>query len=235
MNLRQILPVLVAAGVAVLLFLPSDVFAIEPEIEQLDHECVTRMLKNCKVLTSGRINFDYGEHEGEPMLVWQTQSGFTDEDGSIGGFVVYSVERDRLSFVGSGFDGYRFAPPRLSTDGSLLHVPGYTGGTGAYNADRLYKWGDTGAARYIEAWRPVDIDTWRRTIDEQLPEGLEIWKGVDYDFDDWFYGALNARTPLWRADDGNCCPSGGWATIHFDIDDLQLVVTDIDYIPPVEQ
>jgi hypothetical protein len=47
--------------------------------------------------------------------------------------------------------GWRFFPPRLSQDG-LLHLPGYTGGTGSYNADRLYQWND-------DTWAAIDITT----------------------------------------------------------------------------
>lgn len=82
----------------------------------------------------------------------------------------------------------------------MLHVPGYAGGTRTYNADLLFLWRDTDAAVYRERWRTE--------IGQMLPDGLEIRHGVDYDFDDWFPNMLDARTPLWRAREGNCCPSG---------------------------
>jgi hypothetical protein len=69
-----------------------------------------------------------------------------------------------------------------------LHLPGYTGGTGSYNADRLYQWND-------DRWAAIDITTWLKTIGERLPADGEIWKGVQYDFDDpW--SQLVARTAL---------------------------------------
>ena len=74
--------------------------------------------------------------------------------------------------------------------------------------------------------------TWNETVGPLLPPDLQIWQGVDFDFDDWFYDQLEARTPLWREDDGNCCPSGGWAIIHFVIEDLVLVPKSVDYQPP---
>lgn len=231
---RLILPILFATGVAILLFLPRNAFAAGLDLTQFDQTCLETQLKNCKVLTSGRLNSGWGDAEGEPLFAWQTQSGFTDADGVLGGFVLFHYTDGAWSLFDSGFDGYRFEPPRLAAEETLLHIAGVTAGTGAYNADRLYVFGDTGAAAYREDWTRIDIESWRDNITPLLPEGLEIWKGVDFDFDDWFYGALNARTPLWRADDGNCCPSGGWATIHFEIEDNSLVPVSVDYLPPSE-
>ncbi|ODT66913.1 MAG: hypothetical protein ABS75_25370 [Pelagibacterium sp. SCN 63-23] len=233
MKFRLVLPLLVAVGVATLLFLPADAFAQTLELDALDKTCQATELKNCKVLGSGRYNIDWGDEEGAPMLAWQTQSGFTEEDGVLGGFALFVHDSGTWRLLDSGWDGARFEAPRLGQDGSVLHLPGYSGGTGAYNVDRLYVWNDSGDQ---PVWQNIDLDHWRQDIDTLLPEGLEIWKGVDYDFSDWFYGDSNARTPLWRADDGNCCPSGGMAIIHFDLDmDAgRLIATGIDHIPPQE-
>ena len=226
MKLRPAIIVLAVLAMGVLLFLPADARAAS--LPGLDDTCQQTQLKGCSVLASGYI-----AAEGGPRIAFQTQAGFTDEDGVKGGVVLFKENEKGWSFLASAFDGYRYDVPRLvAHEDILLHVPGYTGGTGAYNADLLFFWGDTGAAAYREDWNRVDLDHWRSRIGELLPAGLEIWKGVDYDFDDWFYGELNARTPLWRADDGNCCPSGGWATIHFTIEDQTLVPTGVDYQPP---
>ncbi|UYO01188.1 MAG: hypothetical protein KIT02_08315 [Devosia sp.] len=232
MKSRSVLPLVVAVGVVTLLFLPADSFAEPLDISTLDSACIATELKNCVVITSGRLNQPWGDAEGAPMLAWQTQSGFTDVDGVLGGFVLLTHRQDGWEVLDSGFDGHDFSPPMLGMDGGMLHISGYTGGTGAYNVDRLYVWEDTGAARLIEDWIPVDMGQWREAVGPMLPEGLEIWKGVDFDFSDWFYGTLDARTPLWRADDGNCCPTGGWATIRFEIDDQhRLMPVGLDYVP----
>lgn len=195
-------------------------------LDQIDTICLETVLRDCKVLTAGFLNVDWGNDEGAPMLAWQTQSGFTPEDGVLGGFVLLQHVDGNWTRLDAAADGWRFFPPRLSQDG-LLHLPGYTGGTGSYNADRLYQWNDT-------AWEPIDIKTWLKTIGERLPADREIWKGVQYDFDDpW--SRLVARTPLWRGDDGNCCPTGGHAEIRFSIDEDRLTVEKVDYVPAAER
>ncbi len=231
MKSRRMLPVLFTIGLAVVLFLPGDTFAEPLYIEDLDTTCIATQLENCIVLTSGRLNNDVGE-DGAPLFAWQTQSGYTDVDGISGGFVLLEYLDDHWALFDSGFDAYRFEPPRLAAEQTLLHIPGYTGGTGAYNTDRLYVWGDTDAAVYKQDWTRIDTESWRDNIASKLPKDTEIWKGVDFNFSDFFYGELSAQTPLWRPDDGNCCPSGGWAVIHFEIEDKRLVATRLDLLPP---
>ena len=199
------------AAVAAFLGLAARICAEEPiSLDRIDTICLETILSDCKVLTAGFLNVDWGEHQGAPLLAWQTQAGFTPEDGVLGGFVLLRHVDGSWARLDAGFDGWRFFPPRLSEEG-LLHVPGYTGGTGAYNVDRLYQWTEI-------AWEPIDIKTWLKTVADHLPAGGEIWKGVQYDFDDpW--SQLVARTALWRGDDGNCCPTGGRAEIVFAIED----------------
>jgi hypothetical protein len=206
--------------------LVTPTWAEEPiSLDGIDTVCLKSVLQDCKVLTAGFLNVDWGDDEGAPMLAWQTQSGFTPEDGVLGGFVLLQRVDGNWTHLDAGFDGWRFFPPRLSQDG-LLHLPGYTGGTGSYNADRLYRWNDT-------AWEPIDIKTWLNTIAEHLPANREIWKGVQYDFDNpW--SQLVARTALWRGDDGNCCPTGGHAEIVFSIVEGRLAVDHVDYVPAAE-
>lgn len=228
MKLRSILTILAVLGVAVLLFLPSSVRAAS--LPGLDDTCLETELKGCTVLHSGYLATNQG-----PRIAFQTQAGFTDEDGVKGGVVLFDETPDGWTLFASAFDGYDYDAPRLvEHDQILLHVAGYTGGSGAYNADLLFVWGDTGAARYAEGWQPIALDGWMSSIGELLPEGLEIWQGVDYDFDDWFYNRLDARTPLWRSGDGNCCPTGGWAIIHLAIEHDTLVATGVDFLPPAK-
>lgn len=221
--------------IAALLALPGSTLAESAEphmpIEGIGSACLETVLHNCKVLTAGYINADEGDRDGAPMLAWQTQTGFTPEDGVMGGFVLFQYASGSWTLIDAGFDGWRFSPPRLSESG-LLHIPGYTGGTGAYNADRLYQWGDLGHAVYREGWRSIDMRAWLETIGAELPEGLEIWKGVQYEFVDLWSGMI-ARTRLWRADDANCCATGGSAVIAFDIEDDRLVAAKVHYLAPL--
>ena len=218
------LPVRLLIQVTAVLGLGVPALAEKPvDVRKIDKVCLETILRNCKVLTAGFINRDGGVDTGKPMLAWQTQTGFTLEDGGLGGFVLLQGEAGAWKRLDSAFDGWRFLPPRLNENG-LLHIAGYTGGTGAYNADRLYRWDDT-------AWRSIDMKSWRATIAEHLPGGLQIWKGVQYDFRDPWSG-LVARTALWRGGDANCCPTGGQGEIAFAITDDGLVVTELRYTAP---
>lgn len=232
MTLRPALTILALLGMAMPL-LPADLRAADTvDLTSIGTTCIDTSLNDCKVITSGYLNVsDFGDNDGQPYLAWQTQRGFTDTDGVIGGFVLFQHDADGWSTLDTGFDGF-FELPRLNPDG-LLHIPGYSQGTGAFNTDRLYQWGDLGAAVHREGWQAIGMNQWLGEIAPMLPQGLEIWKGVEYDFSSPWSG-LVARTSLWRADDGNCCPSGGSAVITLEIKDRQLVATKLDYQPPAK-
>ena len=88
------------------------------------------------------------------------------------------------------------------------------GGTGAHNADVIFRLTDS-ADRPL---RQIDNFSWRDDLDDRLPRGLEVWKGVNF-----AYEALMAETSLWRSNDANCCPTGGEAYLDFEICDDRLV------------
>lgn len=223
MKLRPTLTILAVLGMAVLLFLPSDLRAAET-LDDIGTTCLQTSLDGCKVYTGGYFNTaDFSDNGGTPLIAWQTQLGSTDTDGVIGGFVLFQHDGSDWTLLDSGFDGF-FEVPRLNQDG-LLHVPGYSQGTGAFNTDRLYQFAD--------GWTKIDMDQWLGEVTAMLPTGLEIWKGVQYDFSSPWSG-LVARTSLWRADDGNCCPTGGSAVITLEIRDDRLVATGVDYQPPAK-
>ena len=194
----------------------------------LDDVCLETLLKDCTVSASG-----YASTDGGQRIAFQTQTGFTAENGIKGGLVLFEETAQGWTAFAKAFDGYLYEIPRIvEHDLTLLHVAGHSGNTGDYNADLLFLWSGEGGVSGSAKWRQIDVSSWSKSIGESLPSGFEIWKGVDFDFDDWFHGDLNARTPLWRDDDGNCCPSGGWATIHFAIEDWALITTRVDYQPP---
>lgn len=201
---------------------PAEAQDTRASLDGFDRTCLTEHLKNCQVLSAGYLNA-----EEEPLRVaYQTQAGFTDDDGVIGGIVLLSGQPDgSWTVIGEEYLGYRYSTPVLTLD-NLLHVAGYTGGTGAGNADLLFAATDDG-------WQKIDIESWKSTVGEKLPTGLEIWKGVAYDFDDPQY-VLTARTPLWRGEDGNCCPSGGDAVVVFTIENNALVVDEVVYRAPAQ-
>jgi hypothetical protein len=221
MKLRPVLTIIAVLGMVALLFLPADLRAAE--LDDIGTSCLETSLDDCKVYAAGYFNVaDFSDDGGTPYLAWQTQLGSTPMDGIIGGFVLFQHGDDGWTLLDSGFDGF-FEPPRLNQDG-LLHVPGYSQGTGAFNKDRLYR-------HAAEGWMTINMDEWFDEVAPMLPAGREIWKGVEYDFSHPWSG-LVARTPLWRADDGNCCPTGGSAVITLEIQDNGLVATGVDYQPP---
>ncbi len=226
MKLRPALTILAVLGMAMLLFLPSDIRAAEPvDLDDIGTSCLETSLDGCKVYSAGYLNVaDFSDNDGTPFLAWQTQLGSTTTDGIIGGFVLFEHDGDSWSVLDSSFDGF-FEVPRLNQDG-LLHVPGYSQGTGAFNMDRLYQHADDG-------WTAINMDEWFEKVGPMLPAGLEIWKGVEYDFSHPWAG-LVARTSLWQSDDGNCCPTGGSAVITLEIQDDRLVATGVDYQPPAK-
>jgi hypothetical protein len=231
MKLSSALPILAVLGMAIMLFLPADISAAESvDLADIGTSCLETRLDDCKVYSAGYLNMDnFSDSDGSPFLAWQTQLGSTATDGIIGGFVLFQHDGAGWSVLDSGFDGF-FEVPRLNQDG-LLHVPGHGQGTGAFNTDRLYQWGDTGAAVLREGWTELEMDQWLTDIGDMLPPGLEIWKGVEYDFSRPWSG-LVARTPLWRSDDANCCGTGGSAVITLEIVDGRLSATSVAHTPP---
>lgn len=219
---RPMLPRL-ALALAATLTLATPALA-QISLKSIGDTCLETELDDCKVLTAGYFNrADYSDAEGEPLIAWQTQAG-TGEYGVIGGFVLFRHDGDGWVVLESGFDGY-FQVPTLNEE-NVLHVPGYSQGTGVFNTDRLYRLEEDGST-----WTAIDMNDWLAGV--ELPEDLEIWKGVQFDFSNPWSGYI-ARTSFWRADDGNCCPSGGSAVIHLEIEDNKLVGKDLDYTPPDE-
>lgn len=195
-------------------------------LDGIGSACLETPLRGCRVLTAGFLNADGGPDDGESFIAWQTQMGFTYEDGVTGGFVLFVHGAQGWRVLDSGIEGEYHMP--VLAEGELLHIPGYTGGTGAGNLDRLHA-RDPASGN----WRTIGMHAWLGTVGELLPDGLEIWKGVDYDLRRPWMG-LFAHTPLWRAGDANCCPTGGEAVITLEIEDDRLVATGVRYLPPQE-
>lgn len=187
----------------------------------LSEDCAGDSLLGCRSTLGGWLNAP----DGAGRLYWQIQDGATADDGVTGGVVFLASQPDgRLAPVGWTFGGVYFEPPVLIQSGDQLYVAsaGVTAGTGAFNADVLFRW-TPGAAKPLTQ---IDNQTWRdAALVTMLPPGLEIWKGVQFN-----YAGLTAQTSLWRAGDANCCASGGEATLGFEIadDTLKLVSVSQD-------
>ena len=184
----------------------------------LPNACIGEALKGCSSRAGGWLTAPDGQR-----LYWQMQDGFTDETGVSGGFVLLgdagAARMGPIKPIGWAYEGYRYeAPVSLFIDGHLyVAVSGRMQGTGNGNADVLFRWtpGETRELTQVDNW------SWRESLAEQLPRGLEVWKGVDYRYND---EGVWAWTLLWREGDGNCCASGGSAMLEFRIEDDRLIL-----------
>lgn len=182
--------------------------------DSLPGACVDIGLSDCSTPTGGYLNIRGAR------LMWQLQDGFTPEDGKSAGYVLLTGT-DRLRAEAWGHDGVWYEAPKILwiEEQAYIGVAGVMAGTGVYNADALYRF-TPGADRPLTE---IDNTSWQQQdLPALLPTGLEIWKGVAFNYD-----ALTARTGLWRASDGNCCPSGGEATLIFEIRGDRLVLTQL--------
>ncbi|MSP81668.1 MAG: hypothetical protein EXQ94_01750 [Alphaproteobacteria bacterium] len=113
--------------------------------------------------------------------------------------------------------------------GTLLVIPQRFAGTGAIADDRLLRFAD-GSWRRIAASPFRDEATgepgWLDGVIAELPADLGIWKGVPVD-----YLTMRGQSPLWRATDANCCPTGGTVDLGFALDGDRLVVREVVYRP----
>lgn len=196
---------------------------------EFDTACAeTRLDKDCRVLSSSSTYF-----EDLPDIALQIQTGVSEDFGIGGGVVIYQNAGNGWQKLASDFEGYRYDLPTFAQreDGVVMHIAGVRTGTGSGNADLAFfaPYSEEGSPR---AWQAIDLISWRDEISGNLPEGLEIWKGVDFDMGDWVSRYLTARTYLWKAEtDANCCPTGGQALIFFDLDRNVLKIDRVEYDP----
>lgn len=188
--------------------------------QRLD-ECIGQALKDCSSPAGGWLTAPDGQR-----LYWQLQEGFTDENGITGGVVLMgdagAARMGPVRPVAWAFEGYRYEAPTLLTfEGKLyVAVAGKMQGTGNGNADVIFRWTPGEVPELIQ----VDNWSWRESLKERLPAGLEVWKGVDFNYGD---SEIWTWTPLWREGDGNCCASGGGAGLSFRIEDDVLVLNSV--------
>ena len=187
----------------------------------LGRECVATGLKGCSSPMGGYLALREG------ALQWQLQEGFTEEDGISGGIVFIGD----AGFAGMGptapiawsFDSARFEAPVLLSGpefngAAYIAVPGIHAGSGSGNADVLFRWDFPDSRRLTQ----IDTWSWRDDLAERLPEGLDVWQGVRFDWPN-----MMAVTPLWQDGDGNCCGTGGTAILSFSIEGDRLVLGHI--------
>ncbi len=189
---------------------PNPVFARPAGLER---NCLGAALRNCRVGAAGIV----ASEDRNTRILFQIQHGFTDSDGLRAGIVLMAETRGGWRLVGWSFEGVSFTPPRLveTDDGLMLHAEGRTGGSGNGNADLFYRQSPQG-------WVEVESESWWAALPGRLPAGLTIMQGVDYDLE-----SLSARSPLWREEDGNCCPRGGQARLEFRVRERALILAAV--------
>ncbi len=190
--------------------------ALRIDAAALETGCVDVGLQDCQWRNS-RVALASGE-----VLHVQHQGGFSEHDGVGAAFVILGERDAGLAPLAWGAGAASYEPLVAFSIGAQPYVvvAGRYGGTGAFNADGLWA--------LMPGYRLVDIDvfTWQASVAEHLPAGLEIWKGVEFD-----WPGLSARTALWRESDANCCPTGGEAHLLFDIEDGVLVLREARVLP----
>ncbi|MGV3577774.1 hypothetical protein [Brevundimonas sp.] len=178
--------------------------------------CVDVVLKGCDVRSAGFLGMG-----DEGRIWWQIQDGYTDADGVGGGVVVFEeFAGGQLKPLVWSFEGARYENPHLEPYGDgqwLLIVPGISRGTGSGDMTIMMLKRDGG-------WHAVDTD-WQSRGGDKLG-GFETRHQPR-----WRFPALEAWSPLWRADDGNCCGTAGSAEMEFEIVDDRLTLIGAEIAP----
>lgn len=178
--------------------------------------CVEVVLKGCGVRSAGFLGMG-----DEGRIWWQIQDGYTDEDGVGGGVVVFEeVAGGQLKPLVWTFEGARYENPYLEPHGDgqwLLIVPGLSRGTGSGDMTVMMLRRDGG-------WHAVDMD-WQGRVGDRLG-GFEARRQPR-----WRFPALEAWSPLWRAENGNCCGTAGSVEMEFDVVDDRLTLTGAEITP----
>ena len=190
--------------------------AARPTFAELTRTCVPMALMGCDVYQGGFLSDGDGQ-----VLYWQLQEGATEENGITGAIVFLVPDGQRLRPVAWAVDAARYATPVLiaEEDSFYIATSGISAGSGSGNMDAIFRW-TPGAAQPMTE---VDDWSWRETLQSQLPQGLEVWQGVTWNWDN-----MLALTPLWRDSDGNCCASGGSAILDFEFANDRLVLTGVN-------
>ncbi|MBN8551964.1 MAG: hypothetical protein J0L52_03590 [Caulobacterales bacterium] len=169
--------------------------------------CIGTALSGCTAPSAGYVNGPNGHR-----LAWQIQQGSTDYAGVSAGVILFRIDGDLLHPIGWSFEAGSFQAPEMFEQSGRIFVAaeGYQVGTGSQNADVLFRLDG-------ERWTEIEIESWKSALAEALPDGLGVWKGVDYAWPE-----MMAFSSLWRPDDANCCPTGGEAVIDLRADGTAL-------------
>lgn len=130
---------------------------------------------------------------------------------------VVEMFHEHVADSGSYFDA-----PYINTNeyGNLLTLPVRVSGTGNFNDNDYF-------IRGQDRWVLMDTQSWLEDLNQRIPSGLAILKGVEPNI-----ASLTASANLYRPEDPNCCPTGGSADISLGIAGNRLTIKSVKIIPP---
>ena len=191
--------------------------ALRIQPADLEKGCLEIELKGCGVSGGGFLPLADGH-----SLYWQTQEGFTDEDGVGAGVVVLERRGGSGSLTPLVWtsEGGSYEAPILVPNGEgewLLILSGVSRGTGAGDMLRMLRFKNG-------AWRQIDTN-WQSRAGALL-NGREVRHRPYWSFHD----GMRAITPLWNASDAQCCGEAGTALLEFDIVDDKLTLQEVNLL-----
>ncbi|TFW11972.1 hypothetical protein EGY25_07905 [Brevundimonas intermedia] len=196
-------------------------------MEELAKRCIPRLLANCETFRGG-----YLSAPGRPRIYWQLQEGEADENAASAGFTLFVESNTSLVPIFWAVEANHYETPTVFWPGDgadpIIAIAGIMEGNGHYNADALFRW-TNGPQTLV----PIQTGNWIGAAPAPLPDDFWIKKGLAFSYNP--SGLLKADTSLWRSEDGDCCPTGGRASLIFAVRDDALVLTDATYLPPETQ
>lgn len=186
----------------------------------LAKDCLVGVVEMCVVESAGFLNA--GGEQTMRSIAWQYVSGLDTGGGiPLRMTIAWDISEAKPVLIGYTSTEGEAQPPRLVDNGEdiILHLPARTAGTGEGNADSLFLF-RTGV------WVNIGMNSWKDELRTRLPDGMGLWKGVEYDY----YG-LSSYFPIWRDSDANCCATGGNAYAVFKIVDNRLAIDTLDFTP----
>jgi hypothetical protein len=197
----------------------------------------------CRLLREGRLSSTQG-NSAVLYRLYRWVSTLEDPPSPLYDAPPYNQTAVTLSLAGSGPDeafwgthywlglGWFEAPAIVRNDryGEFLVVPGRLAGTGGMIDDHVLMPTMAGGWQAIAASQldPEIGGGWATELGTYLPEGLHIPKGILLD-----YATLTGETAVWRAEDANCCPSGGRLSFRLELrgPGPALTVAEAHYSP----
>lgn len=184
-------------------------------LSDLSTVCVDTKMMGCEVSDSGSMSLPDGA-----VIYYQMQSGSTEEEGMGSAMIVMTADGATLTpiFWLAGPLGVLDLETWKPDEGpTYVAVPAYGQGTGNQWVGSMFRWNGAGVAP-----TEIDVQTWLDALNDDLPEGLGVWKGPEF-----HWGWMVAESPLWQDSDANCCATGGRVYAQLRVEGDVLIAWDI--------